>query len=370
MGDKIEQIKNLFKDFKQLDFKECPYPELVNVSTGNYYPPSYIVRIIFLGILGFKNFGRLDKVLWHTFFRYKDFTFMIRDYKFYSWTIESIREDSKTIQLVEDIKRKIFKASEILDKIIYNELKIEITKERFYLKNMYNQLLSIYQFYEDKVLATIENLQEAVAPENAHPKEDILDIIGEILTPVITKETLAKYSFALILSFFSLLEFLLDAMYLFQERNIKFLEFKKKPFVDRFKLTLPINENDELKHIYDSILNIKNHYRNPLAHGLTDEVVLLIPRTNIGLMPLSYKYISKETFHGFEMIDEDVVLEMTETFKKFLSYLSNREPYKFYMLYLSYGFPIPASQKEMSEIKKEMTTYENFNDSFTKKSSI
>ena len=53
-----------------------------------FNPPLYIIEIIFFGLLKFKNFGSMDKVWWHTYFRYKDFLFMIRDYKFNSWSIE------------------------------------------------------------------------------------------------------------------------------------------------------------------------------------------------------------------------------------------------------------------------------------------
>jgi hypothetical protein len=52
-----------------------------NISTGNTHPPAYIVAFVFLAMLKFENYGSAEKVWWHTYFKYKNVPFLIRDYK-------------------------------------------------------------------------------------------------------------------------------------------------------------------------------------------------------------------------------------------------------------------------------------------------
>src|SRR5262245_29938022 len=57
-----------------------------NVSTGNFDPPAYIVAFLFLNVLSYQDFGSSEKVWWHTFFKYRGYVFLLRDYKFGSWS--------------------------------------------------------------------------------------------------------------------------------------------------------------------------------------------------------------------------------------------------------------------------------------------
>jgi len=170
---------------------------------------------------------------------------------------------------------------------------------------------------------------------------------------------ITAYSFALILSFFSLMEFLLDVFYAFEQPHIKFSVFKKKKWDERFKLIFDLNKEKDIKQIYDEVKEIKREYRNPLTHGLYKEANLLVKFPYIGLIPLSYNYLFDEICYG-PGISMNNVCDIINTFESFLNILKNKEPYKFYMLYIDYGFPIPMNEKEMSKIKEKMTSYVEF----------
>jgi len=171
---------------------------------------------------------------------------------------------------------------------------------------------------------------------------------------------MSKYSFALILSFFSLLEFLLDVFYAFEPPNIEFFEFRKKKWQNRFKIVFTISKNEKLKRFYDKLVDIKRNYRNPLAHGLRSEVTLLVQLPYIGLVPLSYEYFSQKIYYGIAEIGKNDALKIINTFRSFLDFLKNKEPYRFYMLYLDYGFAVSMNEQEVLKIKEKMTTYEEF----------
>jgi len=363
--EETNKIRLIFKDFEPLEPKSDDLFKFVNILTQNYNPPAYIVQILLLGILGFKNYGRMDKVLWHTYFRYKNRPFMIRDYKFGSWTVKGLGSDEEMVQLAKEIQNKIIKSSKVLDKVLYNELKSEVEKERFYLNNVYHKLFSIYDFYEEKVLDTIRECEKF--EKDIKKPEKISDIVENFNIKLTYEKTISKYSFALILSFFSFLEFLLDVIYAFEQPNKKFFEFRKEKWNDRFKLVFSINKNKELKCLYDDLIIIKTNYRNPLAHGLTNEVNLLILLPYVGLVPLSYEYLSDKTYYGFVEIEKDDASKIIDTFRRLLKFVEDEEPYRFYILYLSYGFSIPINAQEISKIKKEMITYEEFKEYLEKR---
>lgn len=356
--EEINKIHLIFKDFEPIESESVNPFNFVNILTQNYIPPAYMVQIILSGILGFKNYGRMDKVWWYTYFRYKKHTFMIGDYKFGSWAIEGLRNDREILQLAKEIQKKIIKASKIIDKVLYNELKLEIASGNFYLNNFYHKLKSIYDFYEEKVLETIKECENF--KKEIKKSQDISYVIKNLNIKLTYNKTLSKFSFALILSFFSLLEFLFDVIYAFEQPHIPFLEFKKKTWDDRFKIIFPINKDKDLKSLYDKLKYIKDDYRNPLAHGLINESSLLFPLPHIGLVPLSYGYISKKIYYGYVEIEKEDILRVLNVFRAFLDFMDDNESYKFYLLYLKFGFPIPLNGNEIFKIKKKMTTYEKF----------
>jgi hypothetical protein len=174
----------------------------------------------------------------------------------------------------------------------------------------------------------------------------------------------------MILSFFSLLEFLLDVLYAFEQHNEKFFEFRKKNWNIRFKSLLNFNKHKELKRIYEELLSIKKNYRNPLTHGLTNEISLLVPLASVGLIPLSYRNLSNKTYYSFFEIEKEDALRMIDLFREFLAFLENKEPYKFYILYLKCGFSIPIDANEISKIKKKMSSEEEFQEYIERESYI
>lgn len=67
-----------------------PFMMFHNLSVRNTFPPAHIIRLLFLFILEFPDFGEEDKVNWHTYFKYQNQYFKIRDYIYgnsLTWTI-------------------------------------------------------------------------------------------------------------------------------------------------------------------------------------------------------------------------------------------------------------------------------------------
>lgn len=330
-----------------------------NVSTGNIDPPAYIAAFVFLAVLKFENYGSAEKVWWHTYFKYKNFPFLIRDYKFGSWSIESKGDVEAAKRLAPEIRGKIQQASRYADKLLEREFKKNIEKGEFYINNAYHKLRNAYEFYRSETETTLKKLakhQDKRSTEKARLHRAV-----QLHNEEINLENRLVYrSFPLMTSFFSLLEFILDVFFAFEQLQLSFFEFRNLPWQERFKKVVPLKSGTNFTRLYEKIVNIKNQYRNPLAHGLTNESALLIPFPFAGLVPLSYEHLSKSIHFGYVQISAKSIQELLNTFSEFLNLISDQEPFCYYILYIESGFSIPVAKEAVSSLRAMMTDRDGF----------
>ncbi len=330
-----------------------------NVSVKNIDPPAYVMAFLFLRILKFPNFGEMDKVWWHTYFTYNDVVFLIRDYKFGTWSLE-IRSDFKiTASFLRRALGKLIAAGRRAGKMLEDELANHIQNGEFWIKNNYHSLLASYEFFFEEA----ESAADAWRSFEAVPEREKFDmdaITARLNERLRLEQILAFRCMPLISSFYSLLEFLLDAFFAFEQPNCTFFEFRRLNWQERFKLVARLEPGSNLLKCYEQISRIKSEFRNPLTHGLTNESALLVPVPFGGLVPVSYEHLSNTLHFGMTQILPEVAVQIIAAFKDFLDNLEKVEPYAFYVRYLSAGFSLPASKKEAESIRKEMHDMDTF----------
>jgi hypothetical protein len=167
-------------------------------------------------------------------------------------------------------------------------------------------------------------------------------------------------------AFYSYSEFLLDVIYAFEQPEVDFWEFRKMCWEDRLKILLNVKHKD-LNEIYKKMVSYRKQYRNPLSHGLTNEISILVNLDkNSGLIPLSYQHLSNELYYGVPgIIEINVVEDIVNTCSLFLDYLNKTEPYCYYLNYAESGLDIPVNPENIQEIKNEMTSKEDFEEYLT-----
>ncbi len=340
---------------KEEDF----HTPFTNVSTGNTFPPDYIVAFVFFSLLEFKNYGELEKILWHTYFLYKDCPFLIRDYKFGSWSLESSGGINTAKALVPEIAGKIQNASRYADRLLQLEFKKQIDQGEFYINNSYGKLRRMYEFYVSEVQSAFYNLM-AFQTKLTTEKHDFKGISDRSDERLHLENAITYRSFPMMLSFFSLLEFILDVFYAFGQPELLFDDFHCLTWQERFKKVVSLKPRTDMTALYEKLVNIKTQYRNPLTHGLTNKSSLLVLFPFAGLVPVSYKHLSNTIHFGFVQISQVSAREMMETFAAFLDLIADEEPYSYYILYSEYGFHIPIIKQEVSAIRGEMNDYKSF----------
>jgi len=393
----VNIIKKVFKGLEDVnsdDMEKNNYNNsFKNILIKMFDPPAYIVKILMIYMLKLKYFRSSGKVSWYTYFKFRNYYFRIRDYKFGTWTLEGLVEPSEFITGTNKnseiyktaliLKKRIQKASKFYDKIFMSNILVNIRNnkiENYYLNSSYNKLLAIYEFFKHDLDESIANYENFLEENKDHPvkldrmkEEDIeIEVLGtkqnlktwkmSIAIEGFTyhEKVISNYALALMSIFFSLLEFILDSFYLFCNRTEPYLDFKKQNWYEKYKIVFPIITNKTHKRFYDKLGQIKKKYRNPLIHGLTKDSNLLIPIPDSGLVPISYEYLTDNVAFRFYEISYEESKEIRELFNTFLDFLKKEEPYKYYILYFKFEFPIPINKTEIEEIKSKMTSYEDF----------
>jgi len=391
------KIKNIFRGLEEVDIINLEKQNLKNafrnILIKEFDPPAYIVKIIMISFLKLKYFRSSGKVSWYSYFKFSDFYFKIRDYKFGTWTLEGLvgegqmdtefDKNSDIYRAALILRKRIKKASILFDKIFKRNLLENINNGKiktYYLNSAYNKLLSIYRFFRHNVEESISNFEKFLEDNKDNPikLEDVeddgieIELLGkkQIIKPMKMSialegftnhdKIISNYSFALMSIFFSVLEFILEAFYLFGNRIDPFLKFKKRYWYEKFKIVFPIDINKTLKKIYDDLGQIKKKYRNPLIHGLTGDFNLLVHIPGSGLVPISYEFLTDNVAFDYNEISFQDSKKILTLFESFLNYLENEEPYNYYILFFKFEFPIPINEKDIEEIKNQMNSYEEF----------
>lgn len=312
-----------------------------NVSIRNYEVPSYIVANIFFEYLGFHNYGKLDKIWWHTFFSYKDYKFLIHDYKFGTWSLMCKDKATEAKKIIPEIVAKIKCASNSADKLLQDKFLENISNKKFWIKNNYHELMTLYTYYKKEVKSKIKYRNY-------------------------TTEILYK-TIPMIISFYSFLEFFLDVVFAFSNMQMSLKDFRNLIWQERFKLLIKVNQTQKITPIYDKLVNIKNNYRNPIMHGLGNESGLIVSSKYEGLVPISYKLYGKRIELSFFSFKEHNSVEIMETFDEFIHFIKRNKPYSFYVQYLESRFEIPVDSETIEQIKSKMTNKKNFNEYLERK---
>jgi hypothetical protein len=151
-----------------------------NVSVRNSDPPAYIVAFMFLNVLGYRNFGRAEKVWWHTFFKYRSHVFLVRDYKFGTWPLETKKGSNPPAEIVQQVLAKIQSAARQSDELLEIELKKKIQSEQFWLHNRYSALRSTFDFYSSDTVKAQNALQKLIDKQSITKPEEKLEKLEKL----------------------------------------------------------------------------------------------------------------------------------------------------------------------------------------------
>jgi len=359
----IENSKIYFRDFTDAPESKIELHTSTAISYQNFDPPSYLVGVVLFKVMEFTKHRETEKIHWYAKFRYKEHEFIIHDYKFGTWTIRAGNADlkdneEKIKKLIGEIHTKVSKSSKYYNKILAELLTDQIDKGEVFFNNVHNRLTRVFDFFDEKINEAIQK-RETAQVEVKKEKTPIGEATTFIDHKRVVEMEIEYYAFAQMNSFFSILEFLLDCFFAFKQPNLAFKDFQKLNWTEKFKIVCDL-QNGTLKQLYDDIVFIKEEYRNPLSHGLNNEVNFLVKLEGEGLIPINYEFLTDKPNFSLMTIPFSKCLFIQKTFKETIQFFSKETPYKYYMDFVSNDFSIPLEKSLIDEIKTNMTSEDNW----------
>lgn len=325
-------------------------------------PPSYFVFLL-LRLVGFRSYQTEDKSEWQFYVRYRGTPFCILDWKTMAWSIEGIatlpqrRGNEEVRGKAESLRRRIETASRKLDEALEPELKKQVEAKNFALKNSYDHVRSLYDYFRGQVEDALNDLEEVNAREPTSSDE-----LGEKINQKLELERIASYNAcAMIAFFFSYTDLIFDTLFaLSLHPTMAFQEFRPRSWRERFNIVLPITQDRHLSQIYQQLLRMKQIWRDVPLHGFGGNAALLVPVPGLGQVPTSFEAISTAVHFSHTPIREESARQALELLSSFDAWLISNERTRFAVLYAQSGLEIPFSQRRVEEIRTWMSSPEAF----------
>jgi hypothetical protein len=222
---------------------------------GRELPPYYLVYFLFVGLLGFENYGRSEKIAWSIPISFNNNVFLIEHRKMglglFAYNAKEAETDAKTI--VKLISKAVLKTKP------YFQWKASIAIEGSDLnvENHSAVLFKRYIFFLEQYKEIINKL-EKVNISKELPIDELWRLNEQ-------KEWLAL---ATIDAFFSWTEHIFIHLAILKGKIYTGKQVEKLSLAGwqtKFKTALKLT--DEIRPLYDCLCLIKEHIRNYVTHG-------------------------------------------------------------------------------------------------------
>lgn len=339
--------------------KQLPIPTSMNLND-----PS-IVYILFVTLKNFKALGKEEKVRWTIPVFYKG-TPLILTYTKFGFKI--LMAESKE-KLALEAFTKIKKAIPFAESLITPTIQDLIQHGNVTLDNQFYAIKSRYLFFRKQARVRFAKMAEINNPKLKEGSDELENTLTFIISQVNNTGKFARYggnyAIAMIDSYFSLLEHTLVLISPFSnnlditKENIE--KFIHKNWMQLYELVLGKNEKSDFH--FDRLLNIKDSFRNPIAHGhfLKGSNSLYVHFPQVGAIPVSFTELSKKLTYTFHPIDPLNFEEICSCFNEFDRYLKQYEMTKYGIKYLKSGLPVSFDAASCNTYKEAMKTSKKFN---------
>jgi len=321
----LPELKKSLKSISDVDLEAQNDLSFKTLKMKIKKPHPYMFFILFNEI-GFKIHGQniFQKSLWHVVLKYKGHYFLVNE-RFFSIQVFSEEHSEVTEKLVDELFKLLIIACERLDVLLLDFFKAEIKLNRCYINNVYWNVKRVYEFFRDSLL-----------------DEEKSKSITDIFRGMKGNESL---SFGLIISFFSVCEFILDVFYVFEKLGENFFQFQRNNWYKKFEKVFDTKTNSNIVKIFEDLKELREVYRNAYAHGMTfqnNNPNNLLVNFKGHPVPISYQYISDTIYYGRKhLFNNEDSKKLIQVFESFFDFISNNEPYSLYYKWIETGWEIP-----------------------------
>ncbi len=327
-------------------------------------PPGYMIKMVLYRLYGKRLPRGGDKSEWALPIEYQGHTFVITDYRRYSWNIYGHSEGRR---LVPSLKKKIISAANLLNKFISQEAKSHFEHDDLFLQNHYHRTLALYNhFYEATTSLLAED--DAAHKQKKKRKDSRLEGIATILNAEIRRHQMIERNLiATAIFFFSLTEVLFDICFaLGDRRNVSYKQYRESDWSDRFKSVFDVSKKSNISKLYTDLIAVRRYYRNIPVHASPEFFFHL---KDFGLIPSDYAALSSPHMSEPLGFRPETAISVLQLFDAALKLFNNGGVAGFAKIYAAYDLAIPISIQAAAEVKRFMTSKKVFKTEMNKRAS-
>jgi len=313
----------------------------------------YIVFIIFVYLKEFSFSGKWEKVAWEIPIKYKDKPFILTHRKF-GFRIIANDDEDLTRELAIEAMTQIHKSINYAEKLIEPYIKQKVNNGNITLDNEYGQIRRRFTFFRKEAQKAFN-----VRNDKANYQESLEKYYEE-------SEKGLYYTSAMLDAFYSLLEqtFVLLIPFIDDASidNLIIEDFILNNWKEKYKVVFELSNDVEANKHLDKLIQLKEQFRNPLAHGnfLKEGGSFKVHMEHLGIIPMNLTKVDKQLAYSFKGLNEIRFDELCETLDNFERFLVNHERTKFGMIYIQNDLPVPFDENTRKRNLIAMTCDESF----------
>lgn len=319
----------------------------------------YMAFLTFILLLNFKYYGKEEKVAWSIPFIYKEKPFVIYHQKF-GFRVASINDEKNTTDLAREMLRQLTRGIKIADGLLKPIVENDVKNGDISVVNKHYILYDSYSFFRAKA-------KEKFKKSEIKPQKGGLHQLTNVFNRSAKYERQGfYYTTAMLDAFYSWLEHVLVLL-------VPFCEFKKNEddienlisadWTRKFNRVLKPDEDKDAHRLYNELWEIKENYRNTLAHGFFDKTrgSILVHTPVVGAIPICLSSYSNTIYYNsFHPITKDIFPKICKAFDKTEKFLRTKKfPQPFAII--ESGLDIRFDDKGLAEYKDVIRTPEETN---------
>lgn len=338
-------------------------PQICKIAEEDRIHEPWMVFLVFVVIKKYKYYGRSEKIAWEIPVSYKNIELLLTHRKFgfeilYGSDSEDV--DEQVILAYNKIKSVFNLASSLLQPYALSLFK----ENKFTIENTSQKIYNRYLFFKKQAKKAINYIDKSKNIKLTHVDWDEGKLVSE--KQYISKQNAFYYSAAMVDAFFSYIEniFILLIPFIDVDCKIDIPVIIYQTWSEKIKLLFNLNDNVELKRLYEILLKIKEQFRNPITHGnfQKDDSNFQIHFPHLGAIPLELTNINKKLIFSFIKFNKNTFVEITKYFDAFEDYLKKNELTKFAYFYIVNQFPVFFDSKSRQTYHVKMVSWEKWNE--------
>lgn len=322
----------------------------------------WMVFLIFVVLKKYNYYGRSEKIAWEIPVSYKNIEILLTHRKFgfdILYGNDSADVDEQVIFAYKKIKSVFNLASSLLQPYTLSLF----GENKFTIENTSQKIYNRYMFFKHQAKRAINYVDKSKNIKKTYVDWDEGKLISE--KQYKHKQNAFYYCAAMVDAFFSYIEnvFILLIPFIDLDCKIDIPVIIHQNWSDKIKSLIDLNKNDELKTVYETLINIKEQFRNPITHGnfQKDDSNFQIHFPNLGAIPLELTSINKKIKFSFIQFNKSTFAEIAKCFDAFEECLKTNNQTKYAYHYIVNQLPVFFDSESRQAYHGNMESWEIWN---------